>query len=354
MLLDVIQHRRADRAGQRVLAVRVAVDEGSVLLLDDPVDLLLCHDDVERGVAAGEALGGHDQVGDDAPVVEGPVAPRPAHARHDLVGDEQHVVLVTDLADALEVTVLRHEGPRRGPNDGLGDEGRHGVGTLVENRLFELVGALHAAPVGDEIEGAAVAVAGRNVRRVKHERLVVAASARVAAQGKGAERVAVIARPSGDDLELQGKAAVDLVLPGHLHCRLDGLGAAGQEVDPGQPRRRHLHDPLGQSDGRLARELGAVGEGDAAGLLQHGLLDLLDAVTDIHHGGPSGSVDVPPAFLVVDIDALSALHGGVVLGRGPVEDVILIDFLRHGCLPGRSLWDVSKVSGFYQMRARCQ
>jgi len=354
VLLQVIQHGGSDRAGQRVLAVRVAVDEGAVLLLDDPVDFLPGDDHVEGGIAARKPLGGHDQVGNDTPVVQGPVAARPAHARHDLVGDEQHVVFVADLADAPEVAVFRHERPRRGPHDRLGDEGRDGVGPFVEDRLFELVSAFHAARLGGEPEGAAVAVAGRDMGRVQHQRLVVAPPSRVAAQRERAEGIAVVARPPGDDLELQGKAPVHLVLPGHLHGRLHGLRSARQEVDPGKPRGRHLDDPAGQFDGCLAGKLGPVGEGDASGLLEHGLLHLPDAVADVYHGGPAGAVDVLPAFPVVDIDPLAALHGRVVLGRCPVENVIVIDFLRHGCLRARSAIGRAEAGKFYQMNCRSQ
>ena len=254
----------------------------------------------------------------------------------------------------LEVSVLRHQGPRRGPHDGLGDEGRHGIGTFVKDRFLELVGALDAALFGDKVEGASVAVARCDVGSVQHERQVVAAPARVAAQCEGAHGVAVIACPPGDDLEFHRVAPVHLVLAGHLHGRLHGLGAAREEIDTGKPWRGHLDDPVGQLDGCLARELGAVGEGDAAGLFQHGLLDLLHAVADVHHRRAAGAVDELPPFLVVDVYALTAVHGGIILGRRPVKDMILVDFLCHGCLLGAFRVSCDKAMKFYQIDYRSQ
>src|SRR6185369_16896237 len=75
----------------------------------------------ELDVGAREALGHRDEVGLDAPVVDGEPLPGPPEAGHDLVGDEQDAVPVADLAQALHVAVGRDEDPV-GAHDGLDDD----------------------------------------------------------------------------------------------------------------------------------------------------------------------------------------------------------------------------------------
>ena len=67
-----------------------------------------------------------------------PVAEAPPRADH-LVGDQQHVVAVADLAHALEVALLGDEAAAAVLHR-LEDHRGHGVGTLEQDRLLDRVG----------------------------------------------------------------------------------------------------------------------------------------------------------------------------------------------------------------------
>ena len=68
-----------------------------------------------------------------------------AVAAEHLVGDEQHVVTVADLADAAIVVGVRRDAGRRSADDRLGEERRDRVRPLEQDRAFEIVGAGEAA-----------------------------------------------------------------------------------------------------------------------------------------------------------------------------------------------------------------
>src|ERR1700744_5131358 len=82
----------------------------------------------EWGVAAGDSLSYQDEVGFDIPVLHREWLSRPAHAAHDLIGDEEDVVAAADFGDTSHVAVGRSGGTERGANDWLEDEGRDGLG----------------------------------------------------------------------------------------------------------------------------------------------------------------------------------------------------------------------------------
>ena len=82
-----------------------------------------------RRVGGGEALGGRDEVGLVAVALGAEPLAEPAPGADDLVGDQQHAVLVADLADALEVALGRDEAAA-GVLDGLEDHARDRLGAL--------------------------------------------------------------------------------------------------------------------------------------------------------------------------------------------------------------------------------
>ena len=227
MGLKVVQHRQGGGAGQGILTIGVAVHEGAVALFDRVMDMIIRHDTEDRGVARGHALGADDHVRDHLPVVNGEVLSRPADSRHDLVDDQQDVITVADFPDLLKIAVLRHQRACRGTHHRFGDEGRHGVRPLVEDRFFQIVSAFDAAGFRLQIEGTAVTVAGDDMGSMLDQRLVILPTARVAAQGQRPEGVAVIARPPGDDFVFGWLAAVYLILAGHLDGGFHRFGAAG-------------------------------------------------------------------------------------------------------------------------------
>ena len=144
--------------------VGAGVDEGLV-------DRFLQDHAAERQVPAGDALGEGDHVGDDLPALDAEVVPEAAEAGDDLVGDQQHLVLVADGADALEVAGRRHDDAADALHR-LGDERADGVRALALDDALELVGAGDAAVGIRQVELAAVA------ERPRHAHDPCAAAAR--------------------------------------------------------------------------------------------------------------------------------------------------------------------------------
>ena len=93
----------------------------------------------ERGVAGGHALGAGDDVGLVAEALGAEHVAEPAEGADHLVGDQQHVVLVADLADPLEVAGRRREAAA-GVLHRLEEDRRDGVGALELDRLRDPVG----------------------------------------------------------------------------------------------------------------------------------------------------------------------------------------------------------------------
>src|SRR5215510_1205912 len=91
-------------------------------------------------VARGQSLRTRDDVGLVAVHAGAEIAAEPAEGTDDLVGDEQHVVLVADLPHPLEIARRRWEAPTR-VLYWLEEDGRDGV------RPFEFDG------LGDPVRG---------------------------------------------------------------------------------------------------------------------------------------------------------------------------------------------------------
>src|SRR5205085_9113399 len=94
-------------------------------------------DGTQRNIAAGEALGQRDQVGNDAPVVDCKPAARAAEAAHHFVADHLDPVAVTQLAHALEVAIGRDQ-DAVGAGYRLEEEAGDRLGPFQPDRLLEL------------------------------------------------------------------------------------------------------------------------------------------------------------------------------------------------------------------------
>ena len=90
-----------------------------------------------RCVSRGDALGARDDVGDV--VVAWSAEPRTdaTEPADHFVRDEQHAVAVADLAHLLPVARRGSEAPAR-VLDRLEEDGRDGLGTFAQDRLFDL------------------------------------------------------------------------------------------------------------------------------------------------------------------------------------------------------------------------
>ena len=253
--------------------------------------------------------------------------PEPAERADHLVGDEQHVVLVADLADPLEVAGRRREAAA-GVLHGLEEDGGDGVGTLELDRLGDAVGGPLAELVlvvlgaGLELLRRAVEVRVRDAERRRHQRLERRLHARQPGDRQRALRRAVVGDRAADHLVL-GRLAGELeVLLGELPRRLDGLAATGGEEDAVQVARRVARDPLREVDGtgvgvgpeREERELG--------GLLRGGLGQLGTTMPSLYDEQAGQPVEVAVAVRVVHVDTVAAhdrRHLMGVKGRVPGE-----------------------------------
>ena len=175
--------------------------------------------------------------GTDVEALAAEVVAEPAPRADDLVGDQQDVVLVADLAHALPVAVLGHEAAARVLYR-LEDHRRHGLRTLELDHLLDRVGR----PERIALLGPAVAVGVRHVMGAGHERLEHGAQRGDAGDRESAEGGAVVGGFARDDLRLQRIAAELVVLARQLPGRLHRLGATGGEEHAvevaGSERRR--------------------------------------------------------------------------------------------------------------------
>ncbi len=122
-----VGHRRGRRDGVTAPGVPVReVRRARAERLEEPV---AGDHHPERGVAARDALGGGDDVGDVVEVVTREHRADPAERADRLVRDEEDVVLVADLADPLEVAGGRREAAA-GVLDRLSEDGRDRARTI--------------------------------------------------------------------------------------------------------------------------------------------------------------------------------------------------------------------------------
>src|SRR4051794_23714005 len=205
LLLEDRDVGQRDPAAHRVPGEREAVDERVRALeerLGDPVG-----DDrgSHRRVGRRQALGRRDDVGLIVEALGPEPLAEPAERADDLVGDEQDVVLVADLADALEVALGRREAAA-GVLGRLEEHGRDGVGALEADALVDRLRQGLGAEPGRE----PVLVGVRDVAAARGERLEGLAQRGDAGDGERAQRGPVVGGLAGDDLRLV-RLAVELV-----------------------------------------------------------------------------------------------------------------------------------------------
>ncbi len=237
----------------------------------------------------------------------------PERADH-LVADQQYVVLVADLADAIEVPGRRREAAAR-VLDRFEEDGGDRVGALVLDRDGDLVGG-PAAERGRvvAVDRGAVDVRVRHPEGARDQRLERRLQLRQSGDRQRAVGGAVVRDRAADHLVLGGFAGQLEVLLGQLPGGLDRLAATAGEEDPVQVARRVRRDPLGQLDRLRMRVRPEREERQLGGLLGRGLGELGAPVAELADEQAGQRVEVPLAAGVVDVRAVAADDDGD-LGR---------------------------------------
>src|ERR1700681_769498 len=120
----------------------------------------------------------------------------------------------------------------------------------------------------------------------------------VAADGKRAERVAVIALSAGNEMTALRLLALDEILPRHLERGLDRLRSTGDEIDLGHARRRVRDQLVRQFLGDLGGEETGVAIGEAVELRMHRRDDRRVLVSQTRDRRAAACVEVAPSFIV--------------------------------------------------------
>ncbi len=268
-------------------------------------------------VAAAEGLADGDAVGADALVLEGEELARAAQAGLDLIQHQEAVVLVGDLAQALE-EALGWDDDAALALDGLHEDGAGVLGHGLLHGLQVAVG--HDDEAGGEGAEAAGAV---GIGAEAHD------------GGGAAVEVAV----GHDDLGLAVLDALLVVAPlAHgLQCSFHRLGPAVHHQ--GLLEARQLAELLEEWRELVVAE-GAAGEGQGLDLGDHGLADLRVVVALVHGRVGGQEVHVLLAVHIGEVDAFAL--GADHIERVVVVGAVLVLLLDEGFGPGGSGHGISE------------
>ena len=284
----------------------------------------------DRLVTRAQPFGDDHEIGRDAFLLARVQRAGASHAAHDFVEDEQHAVLVADLADALEIAGAGLDRAERRADDRLGDERADGRGPEPLDLLLELVrGAQRVLRLGLVAPLLAVAEARRDVLELRQQRLERLAAPAVAAGGERADRVAVIALPAPDDVTALGLPDLEHVLARHLERGFDAFGAAGVEVHALETGGRVGDDRVGERLGDFGGEERRVRIRELVDLALDRLEHARVAVAEARHGCTARGVEIAFAVAVVNVEAFAAHRDGQV-GFGVAVEYVLA--CRHAVL----------------------
>ena len=307
-LLHQFQGAQRHRRAHRMAGVGVAVPEHAPAFarLDQHVDHRVRRKHrADRQVGGGQGLGQAHRRRLHAHCLGAEACAQPPEAADHLVVDQRHVVLVQDRLDALVVARGRHHDAARA-HDRLGDEGRHGLGAFGADQVVQFAGQPFDELVF-RLAGFRLAVVMRagDVEDPRQREIETLVEGRQAGKAARAERRAVVGPPAADDLLLLGSAQGVVVVPGELDLRLVRVGARDAEERLGVGDRGHLPQLLRQRHRRFVALAGEeVRVGEVPHLLRRNLGQLFHAVAQ--GGAPEAgqALDVLPALLVPDPDAL--------------------------------------------------
>ena len=194
-LVEDVEHGERRRAAKRIARVGVAVHERlpfAPVRVEGVVDLLFDDGDGHRHVAARQALGKAHDVGRDARTLRREEPARPAEARRDLIGNEEHVMLVAERTQFLEVKLRIDSHARAALQKRLDDHRRTLFGVLGK-RLCRIGKTLARTRLARLLKRTSVAIGRFDVDVVHHHGLVHLGEKIHRADGERTDRLAVIA-----------------------------------------------------------------------------------------------------------------------------------------------------------------
>ena len=155
--LQNIDNRQAGGCRDGVALHGEAMHEAGARLRKHLPDLFIDNYHGHWRIASRHPFGRGDDIGIDAPVINAEPLARPAKAADDLIIDEQHFVLIANLADYGVIFRNRHHAGGSGAAHCLHKEGGHILRADLIDNLLKRPGALYTAARIGELVGAVVA-----------------------------------------------------------------------------------------------------------------------------------------------------------------------------------------------------
>ncbi len=282
---------------------------------DRRVDGVGAEHGADGDVPRPESLGrGHDVRSQRQPVCREPAAGA-TETGHDLVEADEEPVLTPPLVQAAPERLRRRVGGQRRRAHRLAEEGCDGLRPDGLQHLVQCGKRRFAA-------GIEAPRRRRDVEVIRGVRIEGLLHVRAAGESERCDGWPVVGLRGRDDPPALGLTPLDVIAPSEPQRGFVGLGPAGHEVHPGEPRGRQLAEQRCEPLLPRAGELLAVQVGDLAGLAGGHLGDLLDAVPEAgDHGTARDRVEVLVAGAVPQANAFGPHHlriGAVELAR---EDV---------------------------------
>lgn len=310
--LDVIENGVAGGSGDGMGLIREAMFERARAAFEGFDDVGRDEHCSQRSVAAGDSFAGENHVRLDAPMLNGEGLARAAEAGHDLVGDEQDVVLAADFGDPRGIALWRRGGAERCADNGFKNEGSSSVLRVGSEKGVEVVRAGELALRERFVKRTVVATAGSDVAPLGQQRRVRSAAGDIAADGHRAKGGAMVTLAAREDTEACGLATFEMKLARKLDGGFGGFRTTGSEIDTAilEIGRGKSEKACGKFLRRSRMELRGVGEGELRGLFGHRSADFRNAVADVDDGGLAGSVEELAAICGVDPAAFAADRHG--------------------------------------------
>ena len=261
----------------------------------------------KRQVAPGDALRQAQDVRGDACLLAGEHRPRPPEPGHDLVGDEEDVVAVAQLARAPQEERVVHAHAAGALHHRLEDDGRDAVLPLLQE-LGERPRGLLGAALALEFPAAGMARGKRGDEVAANEGRVGIAKGRDVRDRERAQRLAVVAALEVHDVVPGRLAAVGPVVAGHLERDLRGRCPVGGVEGVAEVSGGQLREALGEGHDRLVREPREHGVLEPAQLVRDGRVDRGVRVPEEVHPPGAHAVDEAVPLEVLEPCTVAARH----------------------------------------------